>query len=141
VIWQQLKRLMVSINSELSKLGFAPLLSIQEVDGTDAVMGFMINQSKKQYKVVVGPSALMRDAALAFIMAHKEVIFRSLESDRLYTVEKSECTTPAEAIRWILKNKVVIPSHLNKKMKVYDGKVPESYAKLLYRAYVRKTTL
>jgi len=141
VIWQQLKRLMLNINAELSKLGFTPLLSVQEVEGTNAVLGFMINDTRKLYKVLVGPSALMKDAAAAFAMAHKSVIFRSLEGDRLYAVEKSDCRTPSEAIGWILKNKVQMPSHLSKRMKVYDGKIPEAHAKLLYRAYMRKTTL
>ena len=141
VIWQQLRRLMLSINAELSKLGFAPLLSMQEVEGTNAVLGFMINDTRKLYKVLAGPSALMRDASDAFIAAHRSVIFRSLESDRLYAVEKADCRTPSEAIGWILKKKVKIPSHLSKRMKVYDGKIPEAYAKLLYRAYVRKMTL
>ncbi len=141
IIWQQLRRLMLGINSELAKLGFAPLLSLQEVEGTNAVLGFMINDSRKFYKVLVGPSALMHEAATAFAMAHKSVIFRSLESDRLYAVEKADCSTPSEAIRWILKKKVKIPSHLSKRMKIYENKIPESQAKLLYRAYVRKTTL
>jgi tRNA nucleotidyltransferase (CCA-adding enzyme) len=141
VIWQQLKRLMISINTELSKLGFAPLLSLQEVEGTDAVLGFMINESRKLYKVLVGPSALMKDAATAFISAHNSVVFRSLENDRIYVVEKSECTTPEEALRYVLKSKATIPSHFKKQMKVYVGDVPENVAKHLYRAYVRKTTL
>ncbi len=141
VIWQQLRRLMLNINAELAKLGFAPLLALQEVEGTSAVLGFMINDSRRLYKVLAGPSALMRDAADAFAAAHGNVVFRALESDRLYAVEKSDCSTPSEAIRWVLKKKVTIPSHLSKKMKIYENKVPEGYAKLLYRAYARKTTL
>lgn len=141
VVWQQLKRLMVSVNTELSKLGFAPLLSLQEVEGTDAVLGFMINESKKLYKVLMGPSALMKDATAAFISAHQSVLFRSLESDRIYVVEKSECTTTEEALRYVLKSKVTIPSHFKKQMRIYVGDIPEDVAKKLYGAYVRKTTL
>ncbi len=142
VIWQQLRRLMLGINADLSKMGFPPLLALQEVEGTEAVLGFMINESKRRYKVLAGPSALMREAADAFFLAHAKdpVIFRSLESDRLYVVEESECTTPEEAIRHLLKS-IKIPSHFRKGMKLYAGNVPEGHAKLIYRAYVRKTTL
>jgi tRNA nucleotidyltransferase (CCA-adding enzyme) len=141
VIWQQLKKMMISASVALSKLGFAPLISLQEVDGTAAVMGFMINESRKSYKVVVGPSALMRDASEAFMLAHgKSVIFRSIESDRLYVVEEAECTTPEEALRYVLKE-MAMPSHFKKSFKVYINNVPEAQAKLLYRAYFRKTNL
>ncbi len=142
VIWQQLKRMMVSASVAMSKLGFAPLISLQEVDGTAAVMGFMINESKKRYKVVVGPSALMRDASAAFMEAHasKSVVFRSIENDRLYVVEKADCTTPEEALRHVLKE-MTMPSHFRKNFKVYINNVPEAQAKLLYRAYFRKTNL
>ncbi|MDE1865226.1 MAG: CCA tRNA nucleotidyltransferase [Candidatus Micrarchaeota archaeon] len=142
IVWQQLKRLMNSMASELSKLGFTPLLSLQEVVGTDAVIGFMINDFRKQYKLVIGPSALMRDAAASFALAHpaESVIFRSLESDRLYVVEKADCTTPEEAIRHLLKS-VKIPSHFRRGMKLYVNAVPEGHAKMLYKAYWRKTSL
>jgi tRNA nucleotidyltransferase (CCA-adding enzyme) len=143
IVWQQLRRLMGSANAELSKVGFAPLLSLMEIEGTDAVLGFMINDGRRRYKVLAGPSALMKEPARAFALAHahQSVIFRSLENDRLFVVEKSDCETPAEAVKWVLGKKVSIPSHLMKGMKIYDGKIPEDCAKLLYRAYVRKTTL
>jgi tRNA nucleotidyltransferase (CCA-adding enzyme) len=142
IIWQQLRRLMLTINTELSKLGFTPLLSLQEIDGTDAVLGFMINESKKRYKVLVGPSALMKDAATAFAMAHASasVMFRSLENDRLYVVEEAECTNPEEAIKNIMKS-IKIPSHFAKGIKLYINDIPERQSKMLYKAYVRKTTL
>lgn len=142
IIWQQLRRLMLGANQELSKLGFPPLISLQEIDGTDAVIGFLMNNSSKAYKVLVGPSALMRDAASAFAVAHanKSVVFRYMENDRLCLVEEAECTTPEEAVRFVVKS-MQVPSHFKKGMKVYSKDIPESYAKLVYRAYVKKTTL
>ena len=142
VIWQQLKRMMLGINAELSKLGFAPLLSLQEVERKGCRAGIHDKRGRGSFTgSLVGPSALMKEAADAFASAHKSVVFRSLESDRLYVVEKSECSTPEEALRWILKSKVQAPSHFRKRMKVCVNDVPEDIAKLLYRAYIRKTVL
>ena len=137
IVWQQLRRIMVGTGVELSKLGFAPLLSLQEVDGTTAVMGFVIGNTKREYRVVSGPSALMRDAADAFIAAHKSVIFRYLESDKLYFVEEAECKTPEEAMKRVI-SKMEVPSHFKKKMRIYANKMPGNQAKLLYRAYIEK---
>jgi tRNA nucleotidyltransferase (CCA-adding enzyme) len=140
IIWQQLKRLRIRLEGALAKRGFAPVLSIQEVGDGEAVIGIFTNDTEIAYKISKGPSALSAGASESFWKAHKNALFFSLESERIYAVERSELAKPMHVLRAELNGHDLLPSYLSaRRMKIYRNKIPERLAKMIYRAYAIKT--
>lgn len=142
IIWQQLRRLMNRLNEALLKRGFPPVLSVQEVDGTDAIIGIFVADSKIPYMVSKGPSVMMKSAAESFYKAHKNSILFTFEGDRIYAIEKTKLATPMDVLKAELSSNDKLPSYFSiKKMKIYANAMDEGYAKMLYRSYAIKIGL
>ncbi|MEM0149633.1 MAG: CCA tRNA nucleotidyltransferase [Candidatus Micrarchaeaceae archaeon] len=142
IIWQQLKRLEKQINLRMDESGFGPLLSIEAMlDGKAAIL-FLTNSYHIGSVIRKGPSVLMRDASLAFVKAHSRSTLR-LDNDLLLSLDKSAFSNPEDLLRGILHDKdFAFPSYLSKaKSKVVSGKLPEDYAKMLYRRYIELTSI
>ena len=140
IIWQQLKKARTRICELLSKNGFEPIISLQNVDGKDAVMGFFINSMQISSAKVTGPTVEMADAAERFMKAHKKSMLISVENGRLYSIEKSKYSSPKELINsFISDRKTSLPSYLKaKNSSLYVNKIPERYAKMLYVSHLDK---
>ena len=142
VIWQQLKKLEKQISGKMRENGFGPLLSIEGMQGNKAAILFLTNGYRMGSVVKKGPSALMRGASTAFIKAHpKSVMY--VEGESISLIEKAPYAGPADLLKYILHDKsFAFPSYLGKsKAKHVEGKMPEDYAKMLYRRYVEITAI
>ncbi len=142
VIWQQLKKLEKQIASKMRENGFGPLLSLEGMQDKKAAILFFTNRYHIGSVVKKGPSALMRDASTAFIKAHpKSVLY--MEGESLSLVERASYAGPGDLLKSLLHDKsFAFPSYLVKsKAKHVEGKIPEDYAKMLYRRYIEVTTI
>jgi len=138
IIWQQLKKARIRVCELLGKNGFAPIISLQNVEEKDAVIGFFVNSMHIRSVKIIGPAVEMAEAAERFMKAHKDSMLISIEDGRLYSIEKSKYTNPKEFIRaFISDRKTMLPSYLKARTStLYVNKVPEKYAKLLYISYL-----
>ncbi len=139
IIWQQLKKARLRLVELLKVNGFEPLISLQNVEANDAVIGLFLNETRIRSKHVVGPAVEMAEATERFAKAHRGSLI-SVEKERIYTIEKSMYSSPEELINDFIKDKhKTLPSLLKKgKARLYINKMPEGYAKLLYLAYCSK---
>ncbi len=141
IIWQQLKRLSKRLQDDLQKASFKPALTLENAEGTDAIIAFFIHDMEIKYEIAAGPTPYMGRAIEKFIGAHKKSLGVFLEKDRIMSIEESKYTVPEELLKDLLK-KIDTPSYLEKKkMKMYKNALPEPLAKLLYIAFVAKTNL
>jgi tRNA nucleotidyltransferase (CCA-adding enzyme) len=141
ILWQQLKRTRLRLNESLRAGGFEIGISLQDIEGVDAVMGFFIGNAHVWTTKVMGPTLEMGRAVEHFIKAHeKSALFTSIEKDRVYVIEKARHSDPESLIRgFIASRNAQLPSNLDpRKAKVYVNKVPEKEAKLVYRAFAKK---
>lgn len=143
IIWQQVKRSRTRLSEMLTENGFSMLASLQEVDGKDAIMGFLIDDVRFKTRKVTGPPVEMREAVEEFTKAHRGALLTSIDRGKIYTIEAARYRDPEELIRSFLKSKTTkLPSNLNpKKATLYVNKIPERYAKMLYIAYCRNFTI
>jgi tRNA nucleotidyltransferase (CCA-adding enzyme) len=143
IIWQQLKKTRLRLDDLLKQNGFEPIVSLQNVEGRDAVIGLFINDIKIKSARIIGPSIEMGDAVDRFIMAHKNSLFISVEKDRVYSIEQAKYHSAEELARSFLRDKSTrLPSYLKtKNSSLYINKIPERYAKMLYWAYQDKFSI
>lgn len=142
IIWQQAKKLERKISAGLEKAGFLPVLSFSNVENNTAVVCFFMDAAKKRFRVANGPSAFMGGAAESFEKAHSDAVFMSFSSDRVFAVHSSK-TTALDIIRDVAFNAANAPSQMLKgTMAIHtDSKMPAECARMVYSAYVRKTTI
>jgi tRNA nucleotidyltransferase (CCA-adding enzyme) len=142
IIWQQLKRTKTRLDELLKKNGFEPIVSVQNTDDTNAVIGFFIDVNHIKSTKIIGPPLGMGDAVEKFIASHKNSIL-SIENDRIYSIEKSRYENPEALIRSFLKDKsTYLPSYIKQnKSKLYLNSIPERYAKLIFSAYSDKYSI
>ena len=143
IIWQQLRKARIRICELLTKNSFEPIISLQSVEGKDALMGFFVNSAKIKAAKVIGPAVEMAEAADRFMKAHKDSMLISIENGKLYSIEKSKYATPEDLIRaFVSDRKTMLPSYLKaRNSALYFNKIPEKHAKLLYAAYLDKFSL
>ncbi len=140
ITWQQLARFRARCVGELEKRGFAVTLSLQEIEGREGLIGIILNEIKIGHSVLRGPSSFMGRAADEFARAHSGAAFIFLLEDRLYAVEQSTERDPGEVLRALSNSRRALPTYL-KRPTIYHNTIPESRAKLLYRAYCRETSI
>jgi tRNA nucleotidyltransferase (CCA-adding enzyme) len=143
IIWQQLRKTRLRLDELLKQSGFEPLISLQNVDGADAVIGLFINDTVIRSTKIVGPSIEMGIAVDRFIKAHRDSLLMSVEKDRLYSIESAKYHSAEELIRSFLKDRSTrLPSYLKaKNSALHVDKIPEAHAKMLYRAYMDKFSI
>jgi len=143
ILWQQLKKIKIRLHDKLKDNGFEPIISLQNIEGKDAVIGFFIGERHITMTQVVGPTLEMGEAIEQFMKAHKDAPLKSIEKDRIYTIEKAKYFNPEQLIRAFIANKsAALPSNFNpKKSSLHINKVPERQAKLIYIAYSNKFSL
>jgi tRNA nucleotidyltransferase (CCA-adding enzyme) len=143
IIWQQLKKARARIRELLGRSGFGPIISLQNVDGKDAVIGFFVNSMRIHSVKIAGPAVEMAEASERFMKAHRRAMLISMEDSCLYSIERSRYASPRDLIRaFISDRKRMLPSYLKaRNASLYVNKVPERYAKLLYIAHLDKFTI
>lgn len=141
ITWQQLKRLNSKLAALLREHSFEPMLSLQNISNRDAIIAFFINSATIKSRTVKGPSVIIGEAHWKFVKAHRNAMLLSLDRDKIYSIEPARYQTPHELLRNFISDKrEVLPSYLNRKSaKLYVNDMPESYAKMLYRAYMEKS--
>jgi len=142
ILWQQLKKLEKQISGRMKDSGFEPLLAIESTYGRYAAILFFTSGYNIGSVLKKGPSVLMHSASAAFVKAHNKSIVR-LEGDALSSIERSLYSSPEDLLRKALKDKsFTFPSYLSKsKAKVVAGRLPEEYARMLYRRYMELTNI
>ncbi len=142
IIWQQIRRLGSSLSGILRKSGFHPVLVLENVGNGEAILSFFISRSYASYLVVEGPSVFMEESAERFMQAHSKSLGMLFNSDRITFLEEPRFNGPREVIQASLLDKHLLPSYIKKEhMKLHINTMPESAAKLLYDAFMRKTSL
>ena len=142
IIWHQLKRAHANIISMLERNGFRPLLALANTRNGVAAMGFMINALEFGSVIRYGPEASMAGPSDAFLRAHAGSIV-TLEGSRIVAVVPASHRTAGELLAHVVASrKRVMPTHLrNGAAMLYENRVPEECAKLLYEAYMAKTSI
>jgi tRNA nucleotidyltransferase (CCA-adding enzyme) len=142
IIWQQVRRLGNALETALRKNGFNVIMSLENVGQKEAVLAFFVGNSKVDYSIANGPSVFMHGSIEKFIHAHPKALGMVFSGDKLFFIEESKYKTPKEVINAALIKGEVLPSYIKKKYtKMYVNDTPESVAKLLYSAFIRKTSL
>jgi tRNA nucleotidyltransferase (CCA-adding enzyme) len=142
IIWQQVKRLDGALEAMLSKNGFEVIMSLENVGEKEAVLAFFIGNSKVDYSLANGPSVFMHGSVEKFINAHPKALGMVFNDDKVFFIEESRYKTPKEVINAALENGEILPSYIKRKYtKLYVNDTPEPVAKLLYPAFIRKTSL
>lgn len=143
ILWQQMKRLKNRLESELSRYGFAPMLSLQALEKDKGAIVFFIDRSAKHIDVVQGPSAFMAGASEKFARVHSARALSSvLKADKLVYLEKPKYATPEILIKVLLNRKQDIPTHIRKgSIKVLTGRMPNLYAQIVYQRLVFATSI
>jgi tRNA nucleotidyltransferase (CCA-adding enzyme) len=143
IIWQQVKKTRLRLHEFLKSNRFEPMLSLQNVDGKSAVIGLFVPNVHFATRVIIGPSLDMGKSIEQFKNAHKNSLLVSIDNGRIYVIEKSRYPNPESAIRGFVNDRhTKLPSNLSaKRSSLYVNKIPEEYAKLIYRAYTEKFTI
>lgn len=143
IIWQQLRKTRLRLHEMLKDNGFAPVISLQNTEGKDAVIGFFISNTHVYTTKITGPGLEMGEAVERFLKSHKDSLLTTIDGDRIYVIEKAKYSDPEKIIRAFLVSKSTrLPSNFNaKRATLYVNKVPESYAKLIYTAYTSKFSI
>ncbi len=142
-LWPQLKHLAGSVRRELSAYGFEPLLVLQHIDGTDAIISVFTNRGVANAAVVLGPPITIADGSRRFYLKHKDGPNISIEQGRIFSIEQSRFGTPEQVLRHVITSRNFrFPSYIRKSMAVLHGKsMPEKYARMLMAAYERKMNI
>ena len=140
IIWQQLKKSMLSFDELLARNGFNPIISLHSKMGKDALIAFFVLDAKVLVRKVHGPNLHAGDAIESFMHAHRDSIALSVENGSIYSIDKAKYTNPKEFVQGFLNSRTTkLPSYLNaKKCTIYENKIPEKYAKMVYWAYLDK---
>lgn len=138
IIWQQLRKLRRRFADALQKGGFAPLVTLNALSGKSALLCFFTNRYEINSRAGDGPSVFVRSAADAFSAKHS---LTYLKDDRLVSIEECAYRNPKQLIQKMLLE-TEFPSYIKRKSaRLAVNRLSESDAKLLYRDYVRATTI
>lgn len=142
ILWHQLKRACRMIDASLAKNSFPTVLSLCNISGNEAVLGFLVNNAAMGSTIMHGPEVFMRSASEAFLNAHKSSII-SLNGSRLIAIDRAHYRQPELLFKQIMRGKeVILPSYLDSKSaELYIDDLPEKYAKMLYAALMAKTSI
>ncbi len=138
IIWQQTRRISNAMRQYLEKSGVYVRFMFQEAFEDGSVLVLLNEHDNMAPKVAKGPSVFIPDAFERFSAAHKGSIFKILEGDVVYSVERREKYKTEDIIRRFLKNFNVPKNLLRKPARIYKNNVPEEYAKLAWRAFILK---
>ncbi len=143
IIWQQLRKIRLRLQEKLKDSGFDPIVSLQNIEEKNAIIGFFIPDIRFMARRVMGPPIDMGDAVSQFMHSHKDPLLVSVENDRIYTIEKSKYPDAEHLIRGFISSRTTkLPSNFSvRKSALYINKMPERYAKMLYAAYAEKFTI
>ncbi len=142
ILWQQLRRLKGKLEYSMKKEGFHVVLSLENISGTTGVIALLISDAYVGHFLAEGPSAFMNESAGRFLAAHPKALGIFFKEDRILALEEARYNTPKELITDLLSNDGEFPSYLKKKnMRLFMNNMPEDIAKLVYSAFIRKTTI
>ena len=141
--WQQLKRLNRSIQALMKKNGFAPIIALQDMEGDHGILSYFMNRHYNGSRTVEGPSVFLKGAAELFCKVHSKS-YMYLDADRVMAIEKPEYKDAMELLKGINRSKEISKlSHIRvREAKFFSStSMPEDYARLVYRSFVKKTSL
>jgi tRNA nucleotidyltransferase (CCA-adding enzyme) len=142
IIWQQVRRFRNYIANTLKKDGFPPILALENVSEKDAIMAFFVSGVALKHKISEGPNVFMGNAVSRFLKSHTESLGVFFDKDRIYVLEDSTFNNPKEVIENAMRKIQNAPPYMSrKKTIIYVNAMPERLAKLLYAAFVKKTSL
>ncbi|MFI5412750.1 MAG: CCA tRNA nucleotidyltransferase [Candidatus Micrarchaeales archaeon] len=141
IIWQQIKRLGGSLNSILHRNGFNVIMMFENVGSKEAILSLFVGNSKMGYSVAEGPSAFMEESAGKFMAAHSKALGMLFKDDRIVFIEEPKYGNVKDLINASLTQNI-LPSYIKKEhTKLYVNDMPEPVAKLLYSAFIKKTSI
>lgn len=138
IIWQQTKRVSNVMRQEIEKSGIYVKFMFQEAFDGGSVIVLLNEHDNMAPKVAKGPSVFMQDAFERFGAAHKESIFKILDGDIIYSIERRKAHKAEDVIRRFLKSFNVPENLIKRPARIYKNNVPEKYAKLAWRAFILK---
>ena len=142
ILWQQLRRLKGKLEYSMKKEGFHVVLSLENIADTTGVISLLISDAYIGHFLAEGPSASMGKSVEKFLAAHPKALGIFFKEAKIMALEKAKYNTPNELINSMLSKSAEFPSYLKKKnMRMFVNKMPEDVAKLVYSAFVRKTTV
>ena len=136
-LWPQLKHLAGSVRRELEACGFEPLLVLQHIEGTEAIISVFTNRIVANAAVVMGPPVTMAEGTRRFYSKHKGGSNISIDGGRIFSIEQAEFSTPEEALRHMLSDRnFKFPSYIKKSKTVLHGaSMSSKHARMLMAAY------
>ncbi len=139
-LWPQLKHLAGGVRRAMEANGFRPLLVLQHIDGRDGLISVFTNRTEVNSMVVLGPPIAMADGCARFYSKHKDGSNVSIDGGRIFSIERSRFSTPAQLLKHLKASKNFrFPSYIKKSnTAVYGNALPEKYAKMLRAAYERR---
>ena len=142
-LWPQLKRLAGIVAKRMDSEGFTPLLSLQYMEGGEAIMSFITNKAEVNAKLVEGPPVDIAEGSALFYTKHNHGSNVFVEGDHLFSIEKSQFTNAHALLEHLLASKEFsFPSHIAKsRARLFTGALPERYAKMLRLAYESKMSI
>ncbi len=142
IIWQQTRRFGHQIGGILKKNGFPPIIELENVSEKEAIIAFFISETSHRHKIAEGPSIFMGSAAAKFLKSHQKSLGIFFSNNRIYALEDSQYKGAKQVVNKALESLESAPRYLEKKnVKIYVNDIPEGLAKLLYEAFVRRTSL
>ncbi len=142
IIWQQLRRFKARLNHELLENGFDTAVSFENVSKDNGIIAFFMKTYMISHYVAKGPSIYMREASSRFTDAHTKSLGIMFDGDRLVSLEESTHKTPKDVILHAMKSRDGFPSSLRREdARLFVNDMPEQIAKLLYAAFVKKTSI
>lgn len=142
IIWQQLRRFEARLNNELRENGFDPAVSLENVSKEEGIIAFFMKTYTISHSVARGPSIYMHEASSRFTRAHTKSLGIMFDGDRLISLEESTHKTPKDVILHTMGSKDGFPSSLKiEGTRLFVNNMPERIAKLLYAAFMKKTSI
>ncbi len=142
ILWQQISRLSVTLEDALRKNGFNSVVSLRNVSHGSAIISFFLSSSHVKYSIARGPSAFMGDSIEKFLSNHRRSLGTMFDGDRVLSLEQAAYETPVALLKHMMKRREIFPSYIDtRSSRLYVNSFPEDTAKMLYSAFVRKTTI
>ncbi|MEM3482975.1 MAG: CCA tRNA nucleotidyltransferase [Candidatus Micrarchaeaceae archaeon] len=134
VLWPQLRRVSEQIKQFVESYGFSISILAQAIQERSGLIMLCAQKQELVSRIVKGPSVFMRDAANAFLRAHKKAIGKLIEKGTIAALEPNRFKTIREALVYVSEGKlrkrhkdIVI-----KGVKLFVNKIPAQYADTVY---------
>ncbi|MEM4034988.1 MAG: hypothetical protein QW257_03635, partial [Candidatus Micrarchaeaceae archaeon] len=134
VLWPQLRRVSEQIKQFVESYGFSISILAQAIQERSGLIMLCAQKQELVSRIVKGPSVFMRDAANAFLRAHKKAIGKLIEKGAIAALEPNRFKTIREALVYVSEGKlrkrhkdIVI-----KGVKLFVNKIPAQYADTVY---------